>query len=372
MMNKLDFRDKLTLVIPTRNRSAYLHRLLSFCEGSFPPISIIVADSSDSEESRINLTCCSQASMHRLRRLEYASEVPVLAKMIDAVRNVETPFMALCADDDFLLPGCLPEAVHILDSDPSTSCVQGLEVFFRSGASIGKPDRLLLDLHAGGSVLDETPTARMVRALSNYRASFYAIRRTQEFLEDSTKLNPLKDQYMLLELASASLDAIRGKIKRLPRVMSFRESHPQVAYRTHSEVTYWEKVIFSPAFSEVLQAYISIVGGSLESFQKTGVGDTSAKVRESLVAFSIWHFRRMASASQTCEQKLPKKVREFVFEIPIVGGGARWIWLKLAKAYDMAKLSSRFGLALRHPDFLKLIECLEAEFGFRRGSAIIR
>lgn len=368
-----------TLVIPTKNRPRFLKRLLNYCEETFPVMEIIVADSSDEEHLAACQEVCSRVKKHTLNRQVFRSDLPFIEKLVAATKLVKTSCMALLADDDLLLPGALEEALYQLRNDSQVVCVQGCEVIFRPATSLGRPDRLLMDFHGGRSLDMPSAAQRLIALMGQYRPTVYGVRRTADFLADLQSIVPMQSQYMLVELAFASLDVVRGKIVRLHRVLTMRESHGQVAYRQHSDVTYWEKILFAPGFSARLESYLNIVATQLKACTDLSEEQSRETVRESLREFTCWHFTQgdfalHSSSSMKVKLKstMKEKLKSMIFQAPVVGPLLQSAWLVPAKAYDRFRLTQNFGEALRQPDFRELVARIESDFGCRRGSSIFQ
>ncbi|MEN3943132.1 TIGR00180 family glycosyltransferase [Prosthecobacter sp. SYSU 5D2] len=362
-MSSSPLSSKLTLVVPTRNRPGMLDRLLKYWEMSMPPLPIIVADSSEASPMAVNKALCAETKKHDISHHAFDGEIAFIEKVARAVELVRTPYMFLCADDDFLLPSPLAEFLANLEAAPDIVCVQGLSVFFRPAISVGYNDRLLLDVHSGYRLDQSTATERLNAHLGHYRALIYSLRRTSEFLEDVRLVVPLQDQLMLMELALGSLDAIRGKISRPEKVMTMIESHPGGAYHKHKKVTYWNQVIFAPDFSHWLGIYIQIIASQLERFSGLRGEAAEEEVRRSLVAFSQEHFTMRAP-------KIDNKAK--FFNLPVVGPVIKKAWLKAAKLYDYCRLMNKHGQALKAEDFRDLIKYLEKHIGYAPDKSIIR
>jgi glycosyltransferase domain-containing protein len=113
-------KDKITIVIPTHNRSAILNRAIFYY--SSWDCQIIICDSSPEIETLHN----HRNVDHRHHLGESFSE-----KIYNALMGVTTPFVCLCADDDFLTIHGIIEGINWLENNADYVSVQGRYVQFR-------------------------------------------------------------------------------------------------------------------------------------------------------------------------------------------------------------------------------------------------
>jgi glycosyltransferase domain-containing protein len=118
-------RKNITILIPTHNRPAYLKRSLDwFLSGGFR---VIVADSTRTLNDEV-----SQLQNSKLTYLHRPGGYEVYtAKIYEALRLVDTPYVALCADDDFILYEGLEQGERFLDSNADYAFYQGMAYFFQ-------------------------------------------------------------------------------------------------------------------------------------------------------------------------------------------------------------------------------------------------
>ena len=110
--------SQCTILIPTHNRARYLERCVTwFHDLGYP---IVIADSSDAEWQS---TLRDQAGVSYLH-VPGGFEIYV-RKLHAALQTIATPFVAMCADDDFITGGGLATCVEFLQAHPDYSFSQG-------------------------------------------------------------------------------------------------------------------------------------------------------------------------------------------------------------------------------------------------------
>lgn len=107
--------NSVTIVIPTQDRAPFVARIAAYFGAS--GIRAIVADSS-LNPIRDNATL-RYLDYHHYPRASFA------IKLLDALEKVDTPFVTLCADDDFLLPGAIAKCTEVLIDSPTVSTAHG-------------------------------------------------------------------------------------------------------------------------------------------------------------------------------------------------------------------------------------------------------
>lgn len=111
-----------TVVIPTHNRQSYLKRIVSYY--SLFPFNVIVVDST---EDKFDLDFPKNFKYIHSPKKKFAE------KIILASNVVEDDFIALCPDDDFLLPEALICAYAKMFLYPNVSISFGRYVGFKEG-----------------------------------------------------------------------------------------------------------------------------------------------------------------------------------------------------------------------------------------------
>src|SRR6266853_2116638 len=101
----MNWRDKISILIPTHNRHLYLDRLLNY----FSPhhLKIFIADSSASPY---------QSDKFPSAIYQHLPELSYYQKIWKVLNEIETPYVVLCPDDDFTIPEAMEECVQFLEA----------------------------------------------------------------------------------------------------------------------------------------------------------------------------------------------------------------------------------------------------------------
>ena len=219
--------DRLTCLVPTYNRPEFLRRLLQFYR-QFPlPCSFLVADSSEPVAMAEN-----QAIIHDARStfdITYRHfNVDLTTKCCQALQQVQTPYVVLCADDDYLLPPALQHCVQFLETHPDYSVAQGIMAIVNRP---GKPPYAT----AGYSIVDDDPIARCGKMFRFNFTTFYGIYRTATLRDNfqvTTTGIDCASSHFFPELMLSQLSVMRGRVKVLPEIFYLHEEHDANFART--------------------------------------------------------------------------------------------------------------------------------------------
>ena len=215
-------RDTLTFVVPTYNRYDRLLRLLGYYRATGCSARMRILDSS-SDAAPGGGALQSFASPHGATSItRYDSKIPALVKMLDGLEAVATPYVALWADDDFLVPRTCAAGVRILEQQPQVSVVHGRSALFHveTGHVRWVAPYLQRDLR------DATASARLRNHLQGYSVTFYSLHRTEALTRNLRQVCRLElDWHTWGEIALSCLGLIEGQAMSLPDLYMVREGH---------------------------------------------------------------------------------------------------------------------------------------------------
>jgi glycosyltransferase domain-containing protein len=112
-------------------RPECLRRILGYYDSFGEPYHIIVADSSQQDVKKINSSIVSSCVNVKITYLDYFSpNLNPHHKFGEAFAHVKDKYCVLCADDDFIVPCGVEEAVHFLENQPDFTCAHGDYIAF--------------------------------------------------------------------------------------------------------------------------------------------------------------------------------------------------------------------------------------------------
>ena len=253
--------NELSIVIPTYNRPEFLGRLLAYYQSKESAAKVLILDSSESDVKAKNARVTAECG-ERFRHVVFPLTLPVASKLAQGLALVDTPFCALCADDDIVFIEGLNRALTYLKAHPECVCTDGIYLnFFRSGKDI----QLKIE-YASKGIDAEHPAARVFRLFQRYESLFYGVFRTSDLAEifSGVSRNPSLHYQELFQATGALLI---GKSHRLPVFYAGRQHcAPADPTRNRWQTYYW----FAENREEFLEHYVRYRGELWEFYQRRG------------------------------------------------------------------------------------------------------
>lgn len=233
-----NLHDRLTLVIPTYNRPAFLRRLFYFLEQVRDGSQIQIVDSSTPEHRSQNEAIVRAASSSLRVRYRHIDAGMISKCRTIMEEDVTTPFSVFCADDDFLMPDAVLGSLEFLQRSPEYSCAQGVMVSLCTGK-----DNKCYALPCY-SLDNDSPFRRFRRLAGNWYSTFYSVYRTP-LLTRAWQVTDENSDFgrarIFPEILLSQLSVTQGKVKYLPGIYNLREEHtlnesavtPEVADEEH-------------------------------------------------------------------------------------------------------------------------------------------
>lgn len=215
----------LTIMISTKNRSDFLARLLNYYAGCSYNFRIDIGDSSD--DSHFEKTALLVNGLKGKLKVKHCrhSGLRLPDSIRELTRNLETPYAAFIADDDFLVPSGFDKAMEFLEKNPDYSAAQGTGVLFSIGSSGPYGKFSQTSYYKLRQIASDTASARLIEHLSTYSVTLFAVYRTktwQKMYEDVLKL---EDRHFADEILPCALSVIYGKVKKLDFLYLVRQGH---------------------------------------------------------------------------------------------------------------------------------------------------
>lgn len=213
--------DRVTVLIPTLNRTEFVVRALAFyARGGFTG-RIILGDSSKAPHAQLVQaaveTHASRLNIHLepLPKDRYPTMAECVQRMVDLV---ETPYMVMVPDDDLHMPGSLRAAPDFLDGHPGYVGAMGERLNIKLGRVTpwGPVDWAIMARYADFENPD--PVRRLVYYTAHGLSLYYAVMRSDIWRACLTASQTLNLPYFGEEFLPNCLSVIRGRFKILPRL----------------------------------------------------------------------------------------------------------------------------------------------------------
>ena len=214
-----------TIIIPTHNRPQFLKRLLLFLSSVQCPSPIVVVDSSDSSTANLSEAVVSDVQsqlsinyIHNRQRFE--------VKCMETLQATATPYVVLCADDDFVNPFAIEPCISFLEGNPNYALTRGVQFIQATDRERRIKPARFRDLDVSD------PARRFSYFADNWYSTFYCVHRTPELLKDfriTCEHTNSEHAIILPELLLTYLSVIRGCTRYLPHFFGMRQRHASAA-----------------------------------------------------------------------------------------------------------------------------------------------
>jgi glycosyltransferase domain-containing protein len=224
-MNK-SLLENITIVIPTYKRYSYLLRILKFYKNNQKNIRILILDSTPYNPS--NKELIQLISADNVIWKKYDSSTTFWDKIGKGSKYIQTGYVTLCADDDFINPSAIADCIEFLSNNSDYSSAHGLYFSHKSSDNVSAFSFTLYPLYQEGrSAFEETGIERVQAYLSGKTGYYplYAVHRLETFLLIWSETSHFISDWNLHELFPCCLSFVYGKMKILPVFYASRESN---------------------------------------------------------------------------------------------------------------------------------------------------
>lgn len=215
----------VSLLVPTKNRSSFVHRLLGYYEQAGFAGEIVVGDSSDDEhyERTREVVETLEGSLDvQHHRLPHLGVGPCLTHL---ARVSTKPFAAVLPDDDFLVPQALAECVSFLKAHAGYAAAHGeaITVILDSNAISGNV--VHCSHYQQPNLEQDTASERLGAHLRDYRVSLFSVHRRDTWLAMTEHSARIEDVTFAAEVLPCCHSVLHGKIRSLAGLYLVRQSH---------------------------------------------------------------------------------------------------------------------------------------------------
>lgn len=221
-------KNQIDLVIPTYNRPHLLRRILEYYYQNGKDFNFIIADSSSTENKARNKKIVdSYPDLNILYIDKFPQKMKQHYKFIGMISYIKSKYCVFCADDDFIVPNAIKEAVNFLEKNPDYSAAHGTHIGFETFKFFLFNKFFWLFRQSPYSISSSDPVERVSRHLTDYSPVIWAVRRTEVVKTCYREFQKVKfDPYVLPvfgELLPDMLTVIYGKVKNLNNFYAARQ-----------------------------------------------------------------------------------------------------------------------------------------------------
>ena len=216
--------NKYTIIITTYNRYEYLKRLLKFYNKYNNQFNILILDSSsDKIDNELSLL----VKKKNIDHIKYPPSTFVFNKISDGSKFIKTPFVVICADDDFVIPSAINKCIDFLDKNIDYSSAQGMTYKHYINQVDGEIKFIFKKSIANNlSIYNNDPVKRLSSYCKDHTISnsFYAVQRSKIFQKIWIESKNYSRDWAMSEFIPCALSLLHGKMKVLPIFYASREA----------------------------------------------------------------------------------------------------------------------------------------------------
>jgi glycosyltransferase domain-containing protein len=214
--------DQFSLVITTYNRYPYLLRLLKYYRSFNFPFQIHILDSSSEEINSHELLEILDNT--RIKYERFDPDIFISQKIGRGIEIVKTPFVGLCADDDFVIPSGINTCIDFLKENNDYSVASG-KYLAHWVPSYSKSANWIPIYLKDSDQCNDNPISRVKSHFLSYYSTFYAVHKTEVLKNAWQSAAKFTTDFGLSEILPSAISVLYGKKKVLDVVYSSREMH---------------------------------------------------------------------------------------------------------------------------------------------------
>ncbi|MFH6969594.1 TIGR00180 family glycosyltransferase [Flavobacterium sp. FlaQc-28] len=296
--------ERYTVIIPEHNRPDHLKRLLDYFL-SFN-LKIIVADSSNVEFKYLD-------EFYDKIIYKFYPKVGLADKLYKILPLIDTPYVVMCANDDFLVPQAIEDIISYLEIHKEYNSGQGIYTDFTPledsiSCSVRYKNTMDIDLN------NELPSQRLLTLQGNYFQYYYSVFRKSSFSEVVSSVivdgSSVIKNLCLLESYISSYTAIDGKHIIIPSFYSARENIEDSA-ASHTDTI--PVIIKKKKYKKEYLNYLDLLSKTLASKENLNTNVANDIVIESV---SIY-VKQIYPDFFTIKGKTKYYIKEFLKEIGV-------------------------------------------------------
>lgn len=325
--------ERISLLIPTHNRHPYLRRSLAYYSNAGFRIYIV-----DSTPVAFNMPQQENVIYYHM------PGVSLTGKIAAALEVIQTPYIVMCADDDFLLPARVLDCVDFLENRPAYAAVAGNSICYKKN-SIASGEVHFAAMYTSRlsyEVLDEAPLSRVKAFFNPYRGAFYAVHRTAVLRKAFDGAASVVKNLFLNEYLTGLYPLATGAFAELPFLFHIREYADDSGDKTTPNL---DAIFDDAAFRKEYEGFVVHQAEVMAPLVGLAPADCRQQLHAILDDFAQQHRNGAYKEKPAPEKKLGKIVQQ----VPVIGD-------KLIQAYRKYRSSQSLQLFVKTPEDEKVLE----------------
>ena len=249
--------ERLSIIIPTHNRPEFIRRTLFYYHSAKCNFKIVISDSSDVSKKKENIKIV-KAYKKKLCITYFHTEQSFHYKIKEALNRVDSDYVTLCSDKDFIVIKNLVKCVNFLRKNNDYCLVIGKEITFLNidEYSLLSCSMIYIRINENYDCEFEQASERLSNYLSNYFPIIYSVFRTNSLINAVNKtINISSGSNRFSELILSTNLIINGKAKLLNLFLIVRQYHSS----TGSASKKWHHEIYDQSFKTKYAAFVKVL-----------------------------------------------------------------------------------------------------------------
>jgi len=224
-------KETLTIVIITFNRYPYLKRLMNYFNSLESSLNLMILDSSSDEVNDAELN--EALKRDNIQWKKFPPDTLPREKISKGIKDIQSRYTVISADDDFLIPPTLNLACDFLNRHPDYISAHGIYVNHKYDVSENQEVIWEVMYSTSRSNTNVSSYSRLKKFLPNNYSSYpmYAVHRTKNLINIWESTNTNVNEWGWEENFPACASIIQGKSKKLFSVYASREVNDPISYK---------------------------------------------------------------------------------------------------------------------------------------------
>jgi glycosyltransferase domain-containing protein len=279
MPELLEDPEAFSVVMPTFEGGRFYRRTFEYFSAVGYRGRIAVCDDSSGAHRAFIERCQETYPELGIDLFLYPHPTPFLEKLTDTLHRIQSRFVMLHAQDDFMIPEAVVECVNLLATHPDYMAARGRVAMFQlERNAAGAVDTHLVP-HPMREYLQDDPLARVLAHLERYTSTFYSVHRRESLRAALAYTRERNDNVIFFQYLSSALVALQGKIACTDQLFYCRQGHAESWSATLKQDSYahWPLLITDPGFSGLYATFRSALVDWVSSHLGTLPADFGAR-----------------------------------------------------------------------------------------------
>jgi len=288
-----DDKPDLAILMPTQNRPLFVKRALSFYKQELLPYKIHLLDSSKIKNKTALKEIVKLSGLDiDIHDHDYINGASSFNKFDKALDSIDTEYVLMIADDDFIFPNAITQCVDFLSCHPNYTAASGRSYLFELHNASNHGEIDFIKPYPQFSAENNLAEHRYRSHMRNWTTMAYSVQRTDNLKEIIVTHRQFCDDIRMMEIHWYATNVIRGKVATLDIPYMFRQG--SLSKEWSVEGLDWSKTL---GFSDKRELLISLLASELE---RSGSKSNSYYSKICATALNGWIKARRPFSLKNC------------------------------------------------------------------------